>query len=281
MIYEYALTEEGGLIGDVPFSPCDSWIRFRGANEVNREAAKESNQLRYACRQLYAETTGLDLPYNDIVFPLQYRGPTVVIVYDHFDQFVYNCSPIYLTQIKRITILDNENLKEKDLAYGDLETILSPDVFRFCPNYSTCAVIVRFDWPFDTGSIQYHQSFEYIDAMYYCLRGHARMPTNIHKYNTAQRYWFARRFKGVPCPANLCFSIEWKLDEERVSEGLGANLFLGQGGGFARSGASLTRGGTFSDNVLILMAAMEDRQHSNKCRETMRIYGMESMQLRQ
>jgi hypothetical protein len=29
----------------------------------------------------------------------------------------------------------------------------------------------------------------------------------------------------VPCPANLCFSIEWKLDEERVKEGLERTFF--------------------------------------------------------
>jgi hypothetical protein len=171
LIYEYALSEDGGLFGDV-ISQKDSWIRFRAATEV-RNGGQESNQLRYVCRQLYMETNGLGLRYNDFTFMPRSGEPSVVRVYDHFDQFVHYCSPRHLAKIKHITLLENETDTKLDLIDGGLASLLSIDVVRFCQKYLTATVVVRFNWRIDTSEIAYGDC---MDAMLFFLRGVSIQP---------------------------------------------------------------------------------------------------------
>jgi hypothetical protein len=67
MIYEYALTEDAGLIKETPlFSLSDNLDgRFCVADGPNR---RRSNQLKLVCKQLHDETAGMELALNTLTF---------------------------------------------------------------------------------------------------------------------------------------------------------------------------------------------------------------------
>jgi hypothetical protein len=61
MIYEYALTEDQGLL---LVERDDTQKSFKGCRPT--DPSTESNCLKYVCRQLYYETKGLGLGLNDL-----------------------------------------------------------------------------------------------------------------------------------------------------------------------------------------------------------------------
>jgi hypothetical protein len=61
MIYEYALTEDQGLL---LVEHDDTQKSFRGCRPT--DPSTESNCLKYICRQLYYETKGLGLGLNNL-----------------------------------------------------------------------------------------------------------------------------------------------------------------------------------------------------------------------
>ncbi|KAF2821683.1 hypothetical protein CC86DRAFT_99377 [Ophiobolus disseminans] len=206
IIYEYAFTEPGGLVADAT-SRYDNWTRFRTACNTS-DRTRDANQLRLVCRQLYAETSGLGITYNDLTF--QRRGGAVFVsVYDLFDQFVYHCAPGYLSKIKRVTILDYTTLvPEEDVV---LARLLSPSLVRFSRAYPSATIIVRFQW----NATPYR-----VDAMRHFLRGNALWPFEIRHYTRSGVCAFARLFEhaAADCSQNLRFSLTMDFDEEKFSE---------------------------------------------------------------
>ncbi|KAF2115326.1 hypothetical protein BDV96DRAFT_75187 [Lophiotrema nucula] len=69
-VYEFALTYNDNLIAEVAENrygsdgnqPDHAWLRLRQPH-----TDQESNQLRYVCRQLHEETSGLSIKLNDIL----------------------------------------------------------------------------------------------------------------------------------------------------------------------------------------------------------------------
>jgi hypothetical protein len=76
------------------------------ATHASRYTKRESNQLRYVCRQLHQETAGLGLRLNDLTF-VDIRTYGRISAYDQFSRFMRNCSSQQLRSIKRATIIDD------------------------------------------------------------------------------------------------------------------------------------------------------------------------------
>lgn len=68
MIYEYALTEDQGLL---LVEHDDTQKSFRGCRPT--DPSTESNCLEYVCRQLYYETKGLGLGLNNLTIRSEFR----------------------------------------------------------------------------------------------------------------------------------------------------------------------------------------------------------------
>jgi len=139
IIYEYALTEEGGLVADVcsnDHSP--TW--FRAAKSTDK--SQESNQLRRTCRQLFIETTTLGILYNNITFIDTYHVNRV-LAYQHFTRFVEESSRRQLEKIGRITIVDSdiESWRTSQLLR---KCCLKYPVQRFCMNFPRVVVVIRY-----------------------------------------------------------------------------------------------------------------------------------------
>ncbi|KAI4940903.1 hypothetical protein J4E91_011080 [Alternaria rosae] len=60
IIYEYTLTEEDGLL-------VQEWPTMH-PKAAGAKYGTDANQLKFICRQLYTETTGLGLRYNKVTF---------------------------------------------------------------------------------------------------------------------------------------------------------------------------------------------------------------------
>ncbi|KAF1848625.1 uncharacterized protein K460DRAFT_427813 [Cucurbitaria berberidis CBS 394.84] len=101
LIYEYALTEVGGLvINGIPTSRLAGGSGYFHAGD-NKGAKHDANQLKFVCRLLHSETAGLGLRYNDVTFHGTRHKTGVAL----FQQFVfYECSKMHLQRIKKVTI---------------------------------------------------------------------------------------------------------------------------------------------------------------------------------
>jgi len=224
MIYEYALTEPGGLVADV-VRGLDAWTRFRAAeNEEHQEL--ESNQLRFVCRQLYVETSALGLRYNDLIFCLP-DEEAFVTVYDLFDRFHHSCAPTYLNDIRRITVFDDETDIPEEAV--QLESLLSPSLIRFCEKYPKTTVIVRFDWVQTWMDEIADASCEDIDCMMYLSLALGRpnpFPLDSGCILGGLAEQLHTDFANIRCPDNLRFSCTPVYHEERAS--LNADGIYGQ-----------------------------------------------------
>lgn len=203
-LYEYALTEDGGLVSDV-ICKFGYWTRFRAADRADADPT-DSNQLRYVCRQLYAETTGLGLRFNDVIFQ-SHPEDSIVSVYDIFHRFIHNCSPEYLAIIRRIELVDNhQDSPQRVFLFVGLQ---SSDLVRFCQIYDQTTVIVRFDSRSWIGGTQYVRFMVFLHDV---LRGVAMFPCNFHRH---ENYWDLL-FSHIPCPPNLRFSLTRDFPESKL-----------------------------------------------------------------
>ncbi|KAH7064397.1 hypothetical protein BKA63DRAFT_572304 [Paraphoma chrysanthemicola] len=137
IIYEYALTENGGLAVDM-WDDFSHALVFRAAKENGTR--EDSNQLRLVCRQLHSETNSLGLHYNDITLKDARHGRDVW-AYAQFARLVKSVAPTQLAAITRIILLDYfaELVDTRVLPrYG-------PDsaVQQHCRNYPGTDVVVR------------------------------------------------------------------------------------------------------------------------------------------
>lgn len=131
IIYEYALTEQAGLVLTEP-SPS----RVRAADNPR---GPDPNPIKFVCRQLYAETRGLGLRHNKITFP----GP---FSYELFDKFTKKyCSAANFGQVRRVAILQT--------TCGRLHTELQ-GADTISKKYPALSVEVRLDWLSNQQSFQ-------------------------------------------------------------------------------------------------------------------------------
>jgi hypothetical protein len=137
IIYEYALTEDGGLVADVKPKASNALPEFRPRRLDNLKDHRASNQLRLVCRQLYLETTGLGIRYNDITF-VDTWYESRIFAYVNFTRFVESCSRKQIDKLRKIIIHDSQD-------YRDLVSNCCSNypVQPFCRNFPKVVVIVK------------------------------------------------------------------------------------------------------------------------------------------
>jgi hypothetical protein len=97
-IYEYALTDENDLQCLVPVATTSS-LRLVSPS---KSTFRDFNELQYVCKQLYKETSGLELQYNTVVFYGDFpneRGPGAV-----FLDIVSGCSSAKLALLRHVKL---------------------------------------------------------------------------------------------------------------------------------------------------------------------------------
>ncbi|KAI4705100.1 hypothetical protein J4E89_009394 [Alternaria sp. Ai002NY15] len=106
IIYEYALAEDGGLI-------VQEWPTTH-PKATGAKYGIDANQLKFTCRQLYTETTGLGLRYNKVTF-----GGSCG--FEAFEGFIgSDCTPAHFGRVKSIVILlESPDKLLQDLMAGD------------------------------------------------------------------------------------------------------------------------------------------------------------------
>jgi hypothetical protein len=122
MIYEYALTEDAGLIKEAPLSSLSKNLdgRVCVADRWNR---RRSNQLKLVCRQLHDETVGMELALNTLTF----QGGAEQLGLDIFMHFVtHECSHTHKSRMRDVIIADSYVHATWDTTVHQLRNISSP-----------------------------------------------------------------------------------------------------------------------------------------------------------
>ncbi|RYN62740.1 hypothetical protein AA0118_g4993 [Alternaria tenuissima] len=96
MIYEYALTEDQGLL---LVERDDTQKSFKGCRPT--DPSTESNCLKYVCRQLYYETKGLGLGLNDLTIRCRHEFREQI---EDFITFLATCSVGQQQCIRKVTL---------------------------------------------------------------------------------------------------------------------------------------------------------------------------------
>lgn len=157
MIYEYALSYDDGLLEIAGFTLpqvqhfqpmyyTTAQLRSHGVHFTRQ------NPLRYVCRQLYQETTGLALKFNDLtwhgkdrVSPSGSSPPAEVYPWHWLERFLFDCSATRLDWIRKITILDNGHPQK---PHDEFHVPFGPSslIHHFCVQHPNATVIARFNW---------------------------------------------------------------------------------------------------------------------------------------
>jgi hypothetical protein len=162
LVFEYALSFEGGLIADV-VNATGQDSTGNDSTAVTRFHAKESlekmkaNQLRLVCRQFYAESDRLELRYNDITF-VDTNGQFNALT--NFVHFYKNCPAAQLQFVRCVTILDSHISAaiRKELEYEALD-----DFPSFCKHFPNALLVFRGSIDFSDPELQY---IECMNAIY-------------------------------------------------------------------------------------------------------------------
>ncbi|KAI4953366.1 hypothetical protein J4E86_006909 [Alternaria arbusti] len=129
IIYEYALTEEDGLL-------VQEWPTMH-PKAAGAKYGTDANQLKFTCRQLYTETTGLGLRYNKVTF----GGPCG---FESFEGFIgVDCTPAHFGRVKRVVIVQERRDKmyqelKRAHAIGEAYPALSIDIRCTEIHYALC-----------------------------------------------------------------------------------------------------------------------------------------------
>ena len=136
LIYDFALTENGGLIKDENFDPNsgDATGRFRAAGD---EAKRDANQLKFVCRQLRAETKGLGLRLNVLTFRFNAQQSSYRVLM-HF--LTYECSESHLRRVKEVVLITSKDRTPLDETFG------SPAFHAYCQKHPSTKVTIRLGW---------------------------------------------------------------------------------------------------------------------------------------
>jgi hypothetical protein len=205
MIYELALIKEGGLVTKAT-SRRQDWTRFRAINKKKR-TGKASNLLRYVCRQLYAETNGLGLWYNDLTFRFR-PGRGSSTVYDLFDRFYKSCLANMLVDIRRFMILDLKT--QPSLKQVNPERLLSPPLIQFCRLFPKTTVVVGFNWLWRSDK---PEDTEYLMYLSKTLASEYSFPFEGGCFIAGRVERFVENFPDVDYSQNVqftCFLVFWR-----------------------------------------------------------------------
>jgi hypothetical protein len=161
LVFEYALSFEGGLIADV-INATGQDSTGNDSTAVTRFHAKESlekmkaNQLRLVCRQFYAESNKLELRYNDITF-VDTNGQSNA--FTNFVHFYKNCPAAQLQFVRRVTILDSHKsfIQREELEHEALAVFPS-----FCKHFPNALFVVRGNIDFSNPMLDYTQCMNWM-----------------------------------------------------------------------------------------------------------------------
>lgn len=207
IVYDYALTEDNGLIlKKRDLAPSDlsppSFVALR--HDYFR---KEANQLKYVCRQLYHETKGRELRLNKVTAAYS-RWPGRESQVENFELFLQTCSPFYRCKLLRVVLWQKVNLGElrnpyfddTGLSLGEVhETISRSLVAQFCAQQPHCQVELRL-WPF-LAKTQACTWVAFGTLLQYMI--HGTMPGLLSKNVEASIEGLYSRLDLLPIPRNL------------------------------------------------------------------------------
>jgi hypothetical protein len=165
MVYRYVLTSEHGLTvstsgGRARLSPMSTKVPFRDEEDEEQptnaspwmlDTGAHANQMRYVCRQLREETTGLEIRFNKVTFfDVGYGHATRRPFCRDLIDFGYICAPIYLRKIKHVTICDIDG-KSYDASRFQLgmDPVMNAIIVSLCRNYPSTTVTIE-SWPYPT-----------------------------------------------------------------------------------------------------------------------------------
>ncbi|KAH7075072.1 hypothetical protein FB567DRAFT_583481 [Paraphoma chrysanthemicola] len=213
IVYEYALTKDGGLAVDM-WDDISHALDLRAAKENGTKT--DSNQLRHVCRQLHSEISGLGLQHNVISLKDPRHGRDVVAE-DYFARFVKSCAPAHLAVIRRIVLLD---YFAETIGTG-VSMKYSPDstIQGHCRSYPETDVIVRLNGRYR----HLDRTIASMNALHFIKHG-THVFAGILESPTAQlAAWYissAQSSMHFERPSNLRFSGTFEFEEHLVHRGL-------------------------------------------------------------
>jgi hypothetical protein len=95
IVYDYALTEDDGLLLVERSHPNASTRSFKGCSHNSRNW--DANRLQHVCRLLYAETKGLGLGLNELTFDSLQPSAD-------FGAFFARCLTYQQQRIRKVTV---------------------------------------------------------------------------------------------------------------------------------------------------------------------------------
>lgn len=211
LIYEHALTEPLGL-STAPNSSPIGLIQLCAFTTRQRILALDSNQLRYVCRQLHAETNALGLKYNTIYFqPEIYSTATV---YDIFARFRNLSSARSLQSLRRIVLLDAFTCHYPGSVGKMIKRFFHDQdgIVNFARGYPNVIVVVRFRWANDLSVGRYISLANDLSEL---LRG-TRPFSEPDVPDDPLLKGHADRHFDFGCPENLRFAPTLERDEHRM-----------------------------------------------------------------
>ncbi|KAF2878032.1 hypothetical protein BDV95DRAFT_589015 [Massariosphaeria phaeospora] len=241
LIYEYALTEEKGLIGELPDNSSTNPRLYATRDPHTNLPDREANQLKYVCLQLHNETTGLAAKLNDLELLFHYTtertGSQV------FEAFVQNCSISYEKNIRKVVIIHAQDSDDIRRRIGHDTTILlcrllsgidSPLLYEFCKRNPKARVVVRYDafrahnddmevcdrwiWQHAVMSRILRGKSEYTFGMFPCAN-QIKHELKFDRYieEGPQRLFEMRALGLIPRPlANLRLTLSVTLDYDKI-----------------------------------------------------------------
>lgn len=201
LIFEFALTGKHGLRFDFDDGDTGRLYTFEPKPRISlvtfprrppiqhvRNKPLETNQLRYVCKQLYNETSGVILRLNDLNFHsdliekldgndkfqafLRFRRERCLLF--PFSTFATSSTwiPLPRTQLRRIVVHYQDPLYNLSASKFWAKKILTSELTEFCDNNPNCTVQLNLNF-FDR-NLPAFQWVEWGVILELCLQGHAR-----------------------------------------------------------------------------------------------------------
>lgn len=234
MIYEYVLTEEGGIIAEGPVEPfflpnnsnlvtrfcdysyflADDRDAWTSSPEMKYPSQPEHNQLRHVCSQLREETSGLSIRFNDLIFIEPWLKDDEEIVDD--DHLMYTLNSLSHTQLqwlRRIIVLDKNtlphNIEPNMIA---LKCGPSSPLVNVLAQYPQLRIIVRFSW----NDYLRHDSIFYVDSLSCVLRGKSPFQKIFHAVLVNEEWmdsWKHAGWKYGTWSEQLRWTVTWGFEK--------------------------------------------------------------------
>jgi len=268
MIYEYALTEPDGLYfrwqgGRNPPRNCSPfgcknefhmYPSLDAALSAKDSDGTEANQLKYVCKQLYSETTGLGLKFNDLHFVR--KDITVPPSERQFEHFIEHCTPRKLSLIRGVVLSKTEKARreaEAEFERYRQQGVRSIDwrpsealnaIGRLCPKATIQCELPPMDRVPDPDH-RVNVAVAIDNSLYQALRIRGvNSEENLAAYSKLRYYMRHRRseymisFGGTNNAANVRYTVpEWRdITEEDIR-----NHWLGEGKRIGKSEEELEK----------------------------------------